>query len=56
VTYNGNGTQTVNGILIDPKNPFTFALGLVAGLQYDNRTFGKCFMVVLDATKYPQYF
>lgn len=53
---NDDGTQTYNGVTFDPKNPVSLPLGMVAGLQFNNKTFGRCFYLVLDTIDFAGYF
>lgn len=53
---NSDGTQTYNGIKFDPRQSRTFALGLVAGLQYTNITYGKCFIALAGTLDFLDYF
>jgi hypothetical protein len=53
---NADGTQTYNGILLNPADARTFVLGAVVGLQYNNKTFGKCFYAALDTVNFLDYF
>jgi hypothetical protein len=53
---NADGTQTYNGILLNPADQRTFVLGTVAGLQYNNKTYGRCFYATLDTVNFLDYF
>lgn len=54
-TTNKDGTQTFNGVTFDPHEPETFALGTVAGAQFDNNTYGKCFYAMVDTMNFVDY-
>lgn len=53
---NKDGTQTFNGVTFNPKDERTFVLGLVAGLQFNNKTYGKCFYASVDTVNFLDYF
>ena len=53
---NGDGTETINGLIVNVKSWKAFPLGLVSGLQYNNETNGKCFYAVLDTVQFADYF
>lgn len=55
-TVNPDGTETYNGVTFNPADPTSFALGTVAGLQYNNNTYGKCFYVMVDTVNFLSYF
>lgn len=56
VIYNKDGTATYNGVTFDPTDVRTFVLGAVAGLQYNNNTYGKCFYAAVDTVNFLDYF
>jgi len=43
-----DGYEEHNGVYFNPKDQRTFALGVVAGLQFNNDTYGDCFYAVVD--------
>ena len=47
---------SVNDRTIDTKSWKSFFLGSVVGLQYDDKTFGKCFYAMVDTVNYADYF
>lgn len=53
---NGDGTQTINGLVINTKSWKSFPLGLVSGLQYNTNTWGRCFYATLDTVQFADYF
>lgn len=55
-TQNRDGTQTFNGVTFDPRDERTFVLGAVAGLQFNNQTYGKCFFAMVDTVNFVDYF
>ena len=55
ITNNRDGTQTYNGVTFDPHDHNTFALGAVAGAQFDNSTYGKCFYATVDTVNFVDY-
>ena len=44
------------GVTFNPRDPRTFFLGLTAGLQFNNNTYGKCFYTVVDTLSFYDYF
>jgi hypothetical protein len=53
---NADGTQTFNGVTFNPSDQRTFVLGMVAGLQFNNATYGKCFYASVDTVNFLDYF
>lgn len=49
---NKDGTQTYNDVTFDPHEQSVFALGAVAGAQFDNTTYGKCFYATVDTINF----
>lgn len=47
---------TVNDIDINPYHWKSLPLGFIAGLQYNNETFGKCFFAMTDTVGFYDYF
>jgi hypothetical protein len=47
---------SVNNFDLDPYNLRSFPLGVVAGLQYNNDTFGKCFYAMVDTVNFYDFF
>ena len=46
----------VNGKEIDTKSQKSFFLGAVVALQYNDKTFGKCFYAMVDTVNFADYF
>ena len=55
-TDNGDGTETYNGYTFNVTSLRSFPLGLVVGLQSDNSTYGKCFIMTYDSMVFVDYF
>lgn len=47
---------SVNDRDIDTKSWKSFFLGSVVGMQYNDRTFGKCFYAMVDTVNFADYF
>lgn len=55
-TTNSDGTETYNGVTFNPADTRTFVLGLVAGLQFQNNTYGRCFYAAVDTVNFMDVF
>ena len=51
-----DGTTTINGITFNTEDSKVFVLGMVAGLQYNDDTYGKCFYTGIDTLNFLDYF
>lgn len=49
---NADGTYTINGVIIDVLDWKSLPLGIVASLQYDNKTWGKCFYSTMTTVNF----
>ena len=55
-TIDSANSITVNNFDLDPYNLRSLPLGVVAGLQYNNDTFGKCFYAMVDTVNFYDFF
>lgn len=53
---NADGTEVINGYTFEVQSWKSFPLGVVSGLQYDNKTWGKCFYAMVDTINFADYF
>jgi hypothetical protein len=56
ITVNTDQTWTINGIVINTTDWRAAPLGIVAGLQYNNNTWGQCFITTIEVVKFQDYF